>query len=279
MNIRSTFFATALAGLLSACATPEPIVLNRDIDSQDDAVPVLQRALLGPDTQGASFDHSKWAALLAGGLRPDGLVDYAALKRREAELDEYLVDAGNVPLASLSRHEQLALMINVYNACTVKMILEHPGVRSVSDIPAGRGWQQKGWLIDRKGVSLQDIERAYIRTRFPDPRVHFALVRGARGSPPLRAEPYTGAKLDAQLEDQARRVMADPKFARWDGAKNRLVLGGFFGRYRRDFADDDAALVRTLLPWLPDEIRKELATRPQILVEYEPFDWRLNGTW
>ncbi|MCS6771024.1 MAG: DUF547 domain-containing protein [Kiritimatiellae bacterium] len=271
---------TCLLAALTGCQTPtETVQLNRDIEAEEEGVAALRRASLGPDTAGAKFDHKKWGDLLSAGVRSDGLVDYAALKRRETQLDEYLVEAGDVPLASLSRHEQLALLLNLFNACTVKMILEHPGVQSVTDIRADASWKHKGWVVDRRGVSLQEIERAYIRTRFPDPRIHFALVRGARGSPPLRAEPYTGAQLEAQLNDQARRVLADPRFARWDAARNRLILGGFFGRYRRDFADTDAELVRVLLPWFPEEIRRALAGRDRIDLEFAPFDWRLNGSW
>lgn len=265
--------------LLSACTSPKPVLLNSDIDTEDESVAAWNRTELGPDTQGERFDHAAWAALLRYGMKADGTLDYAALKKREQDLSAYLVEAGDVPLHRLSRHEQLALLLNVYNACTVKMILENPGIRSVTAIPASRGWQQQGWVIDRKGVSLQQLEREFIRRAFPDPRVHFALVRGAIGSPPLRAEPYSGAHLHAQLEDQARRVIQNPRFLAWDADRNLLRLGGFFSRYRRDFADDDAGLIRALLPWMPDALRAELLARGRIELEYTAFDWRLNGTW
>ncbi len=269
----------AFALLLSACTTPQPVLLNSDIDAEDESLAAWSRTALGPDTRGERFDHAAWAALLRFGMKADGSLDYAALKTREQELNAYLVEAGNVPLQRLSRHEQLALLLNVYNACTVKMILENPGIRSVTAIPAARGWRQQGWVIDRTGLSLQQLEREFIRRAFPDPRVHFAMVRGAQGSPPLRAEPYIGANLHAQLEDQARRVLQLPRFLAWDADRNLLRLGGFFGRYRRDFADDDAGLIRALMPWMPDALRTELLARGRIEIEYAPFDWRLNGTW
>jgi hypothetical protein len=271
--------ALLLALALTGCRAPKPVLLNSDLDAEETSIAALPRAALGPDTAGQRFDHRAWGALLAIGVRSDGAVDYAALKLREQELNAYLVDAGDAPLDALTRHEQLALLLNVYNACTVKMILENPGIRSVTDIPAVRGWRQQGWLVDRTGVSLQQLDRDYIRRRFPDPRIHFALVRGARGSPPLRAEPYDGRRIEEQLNDQARRVCADPRFVEWNPERNLLRLGGFFGRYRRDFAEDDAGLVRALLPWLPAEVRAALLDRGLFEIEYAPFDWSLNGAW
>lgn len=268
-----------LAILLSACATSQPVLLNSDILAVEETVAGWTRANLGAETAGQHFDHSAWSNILRHAVKPDGTIDYAALKYHEQAINAYLVEAGNVQFESLSRHEQLALLLNVYNACTVKMILENPGLRSVTTIPAARGWRQVGWVINRKGVSLEQLERDYIRRQFPDPRTHFALVRGARGSPPLRAEPYTGPRLNAQLDDQARRVVGDSRFVAWDSEKNLLRLGGLFGRYRRDFADDDAGLVRALMPWMPDSLRNELIARGRIELEFEPFDWRLNGTW
>jgi hypothetical protein len=267
-----------MAALLLGCAQPKPVVLNSDL-ARELPPRALARKALGPDTRGRSFDHAAWGRLLADAVKPDGAVDYALLKRREAELNAYLVDVGNAPLDELTRHEQLALLVNAYNACTVKMILENPGLRSVSDLPASRGWRQTGWVIDRTGVSLEQLEQDYLRGRFTDPRIYVALVRGARGSPPLRNEPYTGVALERQFEDQARRLMADPRYCAWNAENKTLRLGGLFERHRADFADDDAGLIKSLLPSMPDLLRLTIKSQASINLEFTSFDWSLNGTW
>ena len=272
------YLCSFVVAFLLGCAQPKPVVLNSDL-ARELPPRALARKALGPDSRGQTFDHAAWGGLLADAVKPDGTVDYARMKRREAELNAYLVDVGNAPLDELTRHEQLALLLNAYNACTVKMILENPGLRSVSDLPAARGWRQTGWVIDRTGVSLEQLEQDYLRGQFTDPRLYVALVRGARGSPPLRNEPYTGAALERQLEDQARRLLADPRFCAWNAESKTLRLGGLFERHRADFADDDAGLIKSLLPFMPDLLRLTLKSQTSINLEFTSFDWALNGTW
>lgn len=279
LSVIRVYSCAFAVGLLAGCAQPKPVLLNSDVLQNAPLPPALIRTALGADTVGRTFDHAAWGTLLKIGIKEDGSVDYAALKAREYDLNNYLVEVGNVPLVELSRYEQLALLLNAYNACTVKMILENPGCKSVSDIPASRGWRQQGWVIDRTGVSIEQLEQDYLRKRFPDPRLHFALGRGARGCPPLGREPYTGAQLIRQLDEQARRTMADERFCVWDAATDTLRLGGIFERYRKDFADNDAGLIHELLPWLPSSTREALRGETTIQLEFTPFDWRLNGTW
>jgi len=250
-------FCRRLAGaglaavLLSGCASaPPPALRNSDLLRDLFYPPAFPRGALGADTPGRFFDHAPYAALLQAAVQPDGTVDYAAVKRMEPQLDRYLVDLGNVRLATLGRHEQLALLLNAYNAFTLKMVAEHPG-----------------------------LKHEWIRRRFRDPRVHFALVRGARSSPPLRPEPYTGPQLATQLEDQARRALAKEEFCAWDATRGALRLSSMFDRYRSDFADDDRGLVRALLPWMPPATARAVKDANSFDIEFRPFDWKLNGTW
>lgn len=279
MILRLTTAALA-AALLAGCASAPPaVVRNSDLLRDLFYPPSITRGSLGPDTAGATFDHGVYADLLRQVIRTNGVIDYALVKLREPELNRYLVAVGNAKLDELTRHEQLALLLNAYNACTLKMMAENPGLRSPADVPAARGWTQPTWVINRGAVSLEKLEHEWIRARFRDPRVHFALVRGALGSPPLRREPYTGARLEKQLADQARRMLADPRYLAWDPARTTLRLSTMFDRYRGDFADNERDLVRALAPWMPGSVMAALENNPVFALEYIPFDWKLNGTW
>jgi hypothetical protein len=272
--------AVLAALLLSGCASaPPPVLRNSDLLRDLFYPPAIPRGALGADTPGGSFDHAPYAALLRAAVQADGTVDYAAVKRMEPQLDRYLVDLGNVKLETLGRHEQLALLLNAYNAFTLKMVAEHPGLKSPTDVPASGGWTKPAWVIDLGAVSMEQLEHEWIRRRFRDPRVHFALVRGARGSPPLRSEPYTGPQLITQLEDQARRALAKEEFCAWDATRGALRLSSMFDRYRSDFADDDRGLVRALLPWMPPATARAVKDANSFDIEFSPFDWKLNGTW
>lgn len=269
-----------MLAVLAGCATAPPaVVRNSDLLRELFYPPSFPRGELGADTPGRTFDHAAYAAVLKAAVLDDGTVDYAAVKRLEPALDRYLVDVGDVEVGALSRYEQLALLINAYNAITLKMMAENPGLKSPADVPANVGWTRPTWVIDRSAASMEQLEHAWIRKRFRDPRVHFALVRGARGSPALRAEPYTGRKLAAQLDEQARTTLADKRFCEWDAARVALRLSSTFDRYRSDFADDDRGLVRALLPWMPPAVARALKDANSFDIEFIPFDWKLNGTW
>ena len=189
------------------------------------------------------------------------------------------MDLGDVDLSTLSRYEQLALLINAYNAFTLKMVVENPGIRSITDVPASRGWTQKAWIINRQAVSVEELEHHLIREHFHDARVHFALCHGAKGSPPLRAEPFTGARLVEQMNDQARILMSNPRHMEWISSRTTLRISYIFDRYRSDFADNDRDLARALMHWLPEPVVDALRERKDFRIEYIPYDWRLNGTW
>ena len=58
-------------------------------------------------------------------------------------------------------------------------------------------------------ISLNDLEKR-LREEFKDPRIHFAVNCASRSCPPIRAEPYVAATLDAQLDDATRNYLASP---------------------------------------------------------------------
>ena len=269
-----------LASLLAGCQSAPPKVLrNSDLMRDLFYPPAVPRGELKPDTPGAAFDHAAYGAFLKQVVKPGGWVDYARAKQLEPELNQYLLALGDVKLDTLSSYEQFALLINAYNAFTLKMIVENPGIRSILEVPASRGWTQRGWLINRTAVSLEELEHRYIRERFTDAREHFALCHGALGSPPLRPEPYTGAGLVDQMNEQARLIMGDPRHMEWLPARRTLRINYLFDRYRSDFADTDEDLARALVHWLPAEVVEALQANHIVRFDYIPYDWRLNGTW
>lgn len=51
-------------------------------------------------------------------------------------------------------------------------------------------------------LTLDHIEHEILRKEFNEPRIHMALVCAALSCPFLNQEPYEGARLDQQLDDQ-----------------------------------------------------------------------------
>ncbi len=113
---------------------------------------------LGEDTAGLEFDHSEFQYLLEKYVDEHGIVDYVGLKEEEKVLDGYFEKLAAAAYEELGRYEQLALLINAYNAFTLKLILENPGVKSIQDIPSGKRWEDARWIISGEKLNLMDLE-------------------------------------------------------------------------------------------------------------------------
>ena len=151
--------------------------------------PVLLRRWLGPPevsaaetysdaTAGAVFDHSRFDTLLRARVDADGLVDYEGLGRDGAALDAYLASLASAPFAEMGRDEKLALLINAYNAFTLRLILDHWPVVSIKDISSGKRWDDRRFRLAGETLSLNELEHERIRPRFREPHPLRSRVRG-----------------------------------------------------------------------------------------------------
>lgn len=208
--------------------------------------------------QTATFDHSAFDALLKAHV-VDGMVDYGAFKS-SASFGGYLAALKKQDPAALPRAEQLAFWINAYNAYTIQLINKHNESKSIRNINKTLGLKLKGpWSEPLAGVggkmyTLDDIEHVIIRPTYKEPRIHFALVCAAMGCPPLRSEAFTGARLEAQLDDQGARFIAkSPAKNRVDVAGNTFYHSMIFGYYKADFGGAIAGSGKFAAKWLPAE--------------------------
>lgn len=230
--------------------------------------------------QTGRVDHAAFDALLHAHV-VEGLVDYPAFAR-DASFARYLAVLDTVQEKLLDPQERLAFWINVYNAFTIQLVASHGETRSIRNIDKTFGvlrlkgpWSDPFVHAAGHRLTLDDVEHTMIRKEFREPRIHFALVFAALGSPPLRSEAYTGAKLDAQLEDQGRRFISQTP------AKNRmerfaLVLSPIFTYYRADFGTTRTEFGQFLAHWFGGEDRKRLEKGAFGTRETE-FDWTLNS--
>lgn len=232
---------------------------------------------------GASpFDpnHPQWRTVL-GRFVTNGAVNYAGLKREPADLDAYLDRLAAIPAAEFAqwpRAERLALLLNLYNAQTLRLIVDHYPLRSIRNIGVlpGAAWKRSIVRWGGKTLSLDQLEHEMIRPGFNEPRVHFALVCAAKGCPPLRAEPYVAAKLDAQLDDQARTFLGTNAKNRFDAKVGVLWLSPIFDWYGKDFGADSAGIVRFVTPFLPADARNDVNRAAKVEVRFTDYDWSLN---
>jgi uncharacterized membrane protein YdjX (TVP38/TMEM64 family) len=223
----------------------------------------------------AVFDHSRFDALLRAHVDADGFVDYAGLKRDETQLDGYLASLSGSRFGELGRDEKLALLLNAYNAFTVRLVLDHWPLESIRDIPRERRWDDRRWKLAGETLSLNQIEHERIRPRFLEPRIHFALICAARGCPPLRAEAYMGVRLESQLVDQAQRIHSDSRWVSFDSASGTLHLTEIYKWYASDFREAAGSVPEFVARHVP-AVRAALDAGRHLEVRWIPYDWSLN---
>lgn len=194
----------------------------------------------------AEFDHGKWHGLLQNHveLLDEGRtsrVDYAGIMENRSELDAYLQSLSLIDqlvFDSWSTDEQLALLINAYNAATVSLILSrYPNLKSIKDIGSlfRSPWRREFISLLGKTMTLDEIEHQLIRGsgRYKEPRIHFAVNCAAIGCPALSNKAYEPETLEQQLESASKMFLSDR--SRNYFSENRLYVSSIFKWYREDF--------------------------------------------
>ncbi len=213
----------------------------------------------------AELSHKQWAGLLHKHVDKTGNVNYKAFKKDEDALADYLSYLGSHnPGETDSRDELLAYYINLYNAATVKLILEHYPVSSIRDIK--NPWGRKGITVGDQQYSLNQIEHKILR-KMGEPRIHFAINCASVSCPKLLGVPFEAQKLEQQLQDVSRYFINDSLKNRI--TVNKLSLSALFKWYKSDF---------TLSGSLAEYISRysEIPFSPKPKVEFLKYDWRLN---
>jgi hypothetical protein len=229
----------------------------------------------------ADFDHGHpaFAKILAAHVT-NGVVDYASLKAAPSELRSYLTALSEVPRGEFdkwSREQRLAFLINLYNAATLQLIVDHypvPSIRKIGSLLKGP-WKQEVVGFQGGRITLDRLEHELIRPVFSEPRIHFALVCAARSCPPLRSEPFVAGRLGAQLDDQARVFLAQSDKNRIDRAAKTLWLSPIFDWYGSDFTQDGRSIVDYVADHLPASDASDLK-RGGFRVRHTEYDWTLN---
>ena len=213
---------------------------------------VLGLALVAAGARGAGPDHSLFSAILGDHVR-EGLVDYRALAG-DRRLDVYLEELSRTDPGEITDgRERLAFWLNAYNAFTLKLIVTHLPLESIRDISVdGKGpWDIPFVGIAGRRLTLNQIEHEIIRPEFQEPRVHMALVCAAFSCPPLREEAYHGPELEAQLEDNTRRFLADSTKNRYDASTGTLELSEIFSWFGGDFHPRYGSVEKFVRKYLP----------------------------
>lgn len=220
--------------------------------------------------------HQLWNELLKAHVKPDGRVDYKGFIREKPKLESYLkLLSENAPDRSKwSKNEQLAYWINVYNAFTVKLIVDFYPTKSIRDlgprikIPLIKDvWHYKFFKIAGVDMSLDEVEHSILRKEFEEPRIHFAINCASVSCPPLLNEAFVASTLENQLIRVTTTFVNDP--SRNKISAQSAQLSSIFSWFKGDFTKKG-----TLVEFLNSYSKVKIS--PNARITFLDYNWNLN---
>lgn len=228
-------------------------------------------------TSNIQIDHSPWSLFLNKYLiNFDGTlsVKYGSVTSDDLSLlNSYLDSLEKIFVTSLNRDEQFVYWINLYNALTVKVILDNYPVKSIKQIKPGGlfssgPWDEPYLTIEGQPITLNNIEHGILRPIWGDSRVHYAVNCASRGCPPLQAEAFTTENVELLLEQAERDFLNSYFGVRLEG--HTLILSSIFKWFREDFGeseDDVLEYIESINPTIRGLYKR---------VKYS-YDWDINS--
>lgn len=269
---RACAAALTVALLAASAAAAAPLWIERQF--------IPDAELVDPafDNDGGAdvVDHGAWSKLLGEYARAgdDGVnrVDYQGVADRAADaLQTYIELLEATDTTALSKDEQLAFWINLYNAATVRLIVENLPTDSIRDIKDP--WGRPVATVNGVALSLNDIEHGIIRPVFRDDRIHYAVNCASIGCPNLALTAWTGADIDARLDAAARDYINHPRGVAIE--RGKVVVSKIYGWYREDFGDSEADILAHIRQYADPDLLDKLQGADKIS-DYR-YDWSLNA--
>lgn len=231
-----------------------------------------------------SVNNEDWKTFLDRYVKPSStninLLDYKNVSQSDRTLlINYIHLLRNTNPLKLNKSEQMAYWINLYNALTVKLILENYPTSSIKKL--GKGffsfgpWDDDVIKINGQVLSLNNIEHDILRPIFKDKRIHYAVNCASIGCPNLSSTPYSGSELSQQLETAACEYTNHPRAVAVKGEE--LHLSSIYKWYAEDFGSEKDLLNHILdcaQPKLKSKLQQWMKNGSDD-IEYD-YDWSLN---
>jgi len=261
---------SAVIGLVSAGGPAQ---------AAQDLAPAFDEFAKGSQEQ---VDHDPWDQILKtyvvssdDGINRFRYGDVSAEDR--ATLSNYLNTLQTVDPAGLDRSEQFAYWANLYNALTVKLVLDHYPVSSIRKIKFGWSlkpgpWDEKLLTVKGHDLSLNNIEHDILRPILQDVRVHYALNCASISCPNLWPQAFTGADLKGQLKAAMSAYVNHPRGVSLKSGS--LQVSSIYVWYRQDFGGTDEAVIAHLKAHAAPDLVAALGQFTEI--SGHDYDWALN---
>lgn len=215
-----------------------------------------------------TLSHASWDQLLQQHVDAAGDVDYSGLKSEKTKLSAYLDHLkSHPPQAAWSDNKAMAYWINLYNAFTIKAIVDAYPINSILDLDNGAIWTTRTIEIGGTSYTLDQIEKDNLLAAFNEPKVHFAVNCAAASCPPLLNKAWTADNIQQYYDQMTRDFINNPAYNTL-GA-NAVEVSKIFDWYATDFGG--ASNVPTYL-----QSYTTTTINPNATVTFKNYDWSLN---
>ncbi|HBV75193.1 MULTISPECIES: DUF547 domain-containing protein [Vibrio] len=219
------------------------------------------------------IDHSAWQTILDHNLVVESknhLFRYATMSDKDKQtLHHYLQSLAKLDPRQLNRQEQFAYWINLYNALTVKLIIDHYPLQSITKLGglfSFGPWDDNITTINKKELTLNDIEHRILRPIWKDKRIHYALNCASLGCPNLASNAFTSSNTEALLKQAENEFVNSNKGVNIHN--DTVQLSSIFKWYAIDFGGE-SEVIKYLSSFYPS--LSQITKKPS----YD-YNWALN---
>ncbi len=216
-------------------------------------------------------------------LSADGIAQIRYNRVTEADqtaLNAYVRMLEGVAVSDLNRNEQYAYWVNLYNAGTLKVVLDYYPVKSIRDINISPGffssgpWRKPFLTVEGSEISLDNIEHGILRPIWGDPRTHYVVNCASIGCPDIPAEALTAANTEDIKEVAARSYINHRRGVRVSEYGD-VYASSIYDWFATDFGQNDAEILRHIRKYANPELIQKLSGKTEI--EGYSYNWDLNG--
>jgi hypothetical protein len=195
----------------------------------------------------------------------NGKVDYQSVKS-DTTLSTLIqhIESDAIPVG-----DEKAYLINVYNLFVINQVAINYPVDSPMDDPSF--FTKKYMNLNGEKISLNYLENEILRKDYADPRLHFVLVCGAIGCPPIVNFAYRTSMLEEQLNTQAKKSLNNSAFVYQKADDKSIYLSEIFNWYTSDFGKTNTDVINYI-----NSFRSE-PFDDSYRIKFYPYNWTLNG--
>lgn len=195
----------------------------------------------------------------------NGLVDYDAITTNSTTLNSLIAKVASASINTSDLKDYQAFYINAYNLYVIQGIVKY---NLKSPLDKNGFFDKMKVTVAGEQLTLNDIENKKLRAVVKDARLHFVLVCGALGCPPLINKAYRPEILEQQLENQTIKAINNDQFIRVH--KNKVVVSQIFEWYKVDFIANGSSVLKFISKYrkspLPEKVK----------LSFYDYNWKVN---